>query len=65
MKKVVNRFLEMMGMMGVASVSPADISPAEPTPTKVKRSKPRFVAGDHFYKLLSMKRVDGKWRCKR
>lgn len=27
--------------------------------------KARYVPGDHFYKNLSWKRVNGKWRVKR
>lgn len=27
--------------------------------------KPRFIAGDQFYKHMPMKRVNGKWKVKR
>jgi len=27
-----------------------------------KKSKPRFVFGDHFYRFIGHKRVNGKWR---
>lgn len=60
MKKVFNKFLAMMGMMSALGIKPEVAEAAG-----VKIPKPRFVAGDHFYKQLQYKRVNGKWKVKR
>jgi hypothetical protein len=60
MRGMYNKFLSLMGMMQAL-----DIEPAAAKKAGVKIVKPRFVAGDHFYKQLSIKRVNGKWRVKR
>jgi hypothetical protein len=60
MKKLFNKFLTMMGMMNALGIKPEVAEAAG-----MKLPKPRFVAGDHFYKQLQFKRVKGKWRCKR
>lgn len=60
MKKIFNKFLAMMGMLSTAGIKPEAAAAAG-----IKIPKPRFVAGDHFYKHLQIKRVKGKWRVKR
>lgn len=60
MKKIFNKFLAMMAAMSAFSIKPEAAEAAG-----IKISKPRFVAGDHFYKQLSFKRVNGKWKVKR
>lgn len=60
MKKIFNKFLAMMGMMSALGISPDAAEAAG-----IKVPKPRFVAGDQFYKHLQFKRVNGKWRVKR
>lgn len=60
MKKIFNKFLSMMGMLSALGMKPETAEAAG-----IKIPRPRFVAGDQFYKHLQFKRINGKWRVKR
>jgi hypothetical protein len=63
MRKQFNKVATLLATM---SASGANLQTAMEAGVEMpKQSKPRFVAGDHFYNHLSFKRVNGKWRVKR
>jgi hypothetical protein len=60
MKKAFNKFMQMMGMLSAAGISPEAAKAAG-----IKIARPRFVAGDRFYQHLQYKRVNGKWKVRK
>jgi hypothetical protein len=65
MRKIFSKFLALLPMLSFLSGNATSEKKGLPSVKAAAESNPRFVAGDHFYKHLSFKRVKGKWRVKK